>query len=124
MIFERITKKVPIEKGWSGDRKYRVTTADGQSYLLRVSPPEKEERVKQQFARMQSVAALGIPMCLPLEWGLCKEGPYMIQSWIEGEDAEAVLPGLPRPRQYAYGLDAGRILKKIHALPAPEGAES
>ena len=123
MIFERITKKVPVEKGWSGDQKYRVTTADGLTLLLRISPPEKQERVAQQFSRMQSVSALGIPMCRPLEWGVCQEGPYMIQSWIEGRDAEDVLPNLPRQRQYAYGLDAGRILKKIHTLPAPADAE-
>ena len=123
MIFERITKKEPIEKGWSGDRKYRVSTADGHTLLLRISPPEKRDRVAQQFARMQTVAALGIPMCLPLEWGVCREGPYMLQSWIEGDDAQAVLLNLPRQRQYAYGLDAGRILKKIHTLPAPEDAE-
>ena len=123
MIFERITKKVPVEKGWSGDKKYRATTADGLTLLLRISPPGREERVAQQFARMQWVSALGIPMCLPLEWGVCEEGPYMLQSWIAGEDAEDVLPGLSRQRQYKYGLDAGRILKKLHTLPAPADAE-
>ena len=123
MIFERITKKVPVEKGWSGDKKYRATTADGLTLLLRISPPGREERVAQQFARMQWVSALRIPMCLPLEWGVCEEGPYMLQSWIAGEDAEDVLPGLSRQRQYEYGLDAGRILKKIHTLPAPADAE-
>ena len=123
MIFEKIIEKMPIEKGWSGDRKYRAVTCDGKSYLLRVSPPEKRERVQQQFARMQAVAALGIPMCLPLEWGICEEGPYMLQSWIEGRDAESVLPLLPRQKQYEYGLDAGHILKKIHTIPAPPDTE-
>ena len=123
MIFEKIIGKTPIEKGWSGDRKYRAVTSEGETYLLRISPPEKQERVKQQFARMQTVAALGIPMCQPLEWGICEDGPYMLQSWIDGQDAEAVLPSLPPRQQYKYGLDAGRILKQIHTIPAPETTE-
>lgn len=123
MIFETIIQRIPIEKGWSGDKKFRAVTSAGKHCLLRISPPEKLERVKQQFTRMQTVAALGIPMCLPLEWGICGEGPYMIQSWIEGQDMEAVLPGLPRSQQYQYGLEAGRFLKAIHTIPAPENAE-
>lgn len=119
MIYERIIEKFPIEKGWSGDKKYRAVTDDGAVYLLRVSPVEREVRTRAQFARMEAVAALGIPMCTPLEFGVCEEGPYSIQSWISGQDAEAALPTLNREKQYAYGLDAGRILRKIHTLPAP-----
>lgn len=122
MIYDNILTKSPIEKGWSGDRKYHVTTSGGE-YLLRVSPPERLERAKAQYARMQAVAALDISMCLPLEFGICEDGPYSIQSWIRGRDAEEVLPTLPKKQQYAYGLDAGRILQKIHTLPAPADAE-
>lgn len=46
-------------------------------------------------------------------------GVYILTDWIRGRDAEAVLPSLPQKGQYAYGLDAGRILKKIHSIPAP-----
>ena len=45
-----------------------------------------------------------------------------LQSWIEGEDAETAVPLLADARQYALGLEAGRILKKIHSIPVPEGA--
>jgi len=123
MMIEKITEKTPIDKGWSGDRKYRVTTSDGGKYLLRVSPEKPCERVKDLFGHMQAVAALGIPMCRPLEVGVCEEGPYMLQTWIEGQDAEAVLPTLPKEKQYAYGLDAGRLLQKIHTIPAPPDAK-
>ena len=71
---------------------------------------------------MKKVAALGIPMCLPIELGECEEGIYALQSWIPGHDAEEYIPTLPQPRQYAYGLDAGRILRKLHTLPAPPDA--
>lgn len=119
MIIDRILTRQPINKGWSGDKKYCVTTKNGETYLLRISPPERLERRKQEFRRMQQVAALGIPMCLPIEFGSCDEGVYTIQSWINGADAETVIPALSVDRQYAYGMDAGEILARIHSLPAP-----
>ena len=87
MIVEHIITKTPIDKGWSGDKKYRAVTSDGQVYLLRVAAPERAERKMREFAQMQRVAALGIPMCLPIEIGTCAEGVYSLQSFIEGEDA-------------------------------------
>ncbi len=117
-----ITKE-RIEKGWSGDKKYRMTDEHGGICLLRVSDISEYERKKAQFDRMQQVAALGVPMCRPVEFGLCEEGVYSIQSWIEGSDAEEILPHMSEREQYAYGLDAGRILKRIHSIKAPEGIE-
>ncbi len=120
MVF--ITKE-PITKGWSGDRKYCVTDEGGKQYLLRISDGSQQDRKRRQFEKMKQVAALGVPMCQPLEFGLCDEGAYSLQSWIDGEDAEAQLPGLPEEQQYQYGLQAGQILKQIHSLPAPDDVE-
>lgn len=36
--------KEPIAKGWSGDKKYCITAADGTKYLLRISPPEQYDK--------------------------------------------------------------------------------
>ena len=118
-IYQNIVSKTPIDKGWSGDEKYCAVTADGQKYLLRISPAERRMRREAEFQRMQKAAALQIPMCMPLAFGDCDQGVYTIQSWIEGDDAETVIPGLSRKQQYAYGLDAGRILASIHSIPAP-----
>ena len=118
-IYQNIVSKTPIDKGWSGDEKYCAVTADGQKYLLRISPAERRMRREAEFQRMQKAAALQIPMCMPLAFGDCDQGVYAIQSWIEGDDAETVIPGLSRKQQYAYGLDAGRILASIHSIPAP-----
>ena len=123
MIYENIVDIKLIDKGWSGDKKYRAVTREGEVYLLRISPPEKAERLKAQFARMQQIARLDISMCRPLEYGESAEGPYMIQTWIEGVDADPELASLTPEQQYLYGLDAGRILKKIHSIPAPKDTE-
>lgn len=119
MLPEFATKEL-IEKGWSADRKYHVSTRDGSEYLLRISPPEKGLNREQMFRMQQMVASLGIPMCKPIAFGICDEGVYTLQTWICGQDAEDVIPNLPERWQYDYGLDAGRILKRIHSIPAPE----
>ena len=111
--------KEPIDKGWSCDKKYRVTAADGTKYLLRVTQGEKATSRAECFRMQQAVAALGVPMCLPVAYGECDEGVYILQSWIEGRDAEDVIPALPETEQYSYGVDAGRILKTIHSILAP-----
>ena len=122
MIYAQIRSREPVDKGWSGDKKYCVTTEDGKKYLLRIAAPEKAERLRLGYLGMQKAAALGIPMCLPIAFGTCPEGTYAIHSWIDGKDAEDVIPALPAAQQYAYGQDAGRILKKLHSLPAPADA--
>ena len=148
--------KTPVEKGWSGDKKYCVTDKSGHKYLLRTSPPEQYARKEEEFLLMREIAALGIPMCQPLEFGVCKgdtllpvhggasdaesswdsapacaasqspaiapsdaDAVYSLQSWIDGDDAEDAIRGYSETEQYLYGLESGRILQKIHALPAP-----
>lgn len=111
---------VEINKGWSGDQKYCVTDPDGHKYLLRISPSEQYECKKIEFENMQKVWQLGVPMCEPIEFGICGEGVYSLQGWIDGEDAEEVIPKLSDEQIYDYGLEAGRFLKVIHTIPAPD----
>lgn len=121
-IFNGIVSRISIDKGWSGDQKYYAATADGQKYFLRISPIDRLERKRREYEKMCEAAQLGIPMCLPIEFGTCEEGAYSIQSWIDGEDAESVVMAMDAAEQYRYGLDAGRILAKLHTIPAPEAA--
>ena len=121
-VYQNIVSRTLIDKGWSGDQKYCAVTADGQKYLLRITAPERAHRFYLGYLRMQEAAALGISMCLPIEFGECPEGTYALHSWIDGVDADAYIPALPCQQQFAYGLDAGRILRKLHSLPAPADA--
>lgn len=119
-VFQSIISRTPIHKGWSGDQKYCAVTADGVRYLLRISTIDRLERKRREYEKMGEAARLGIPMCLPVEFGTCEEGAYSIQSWVEGQDAEEKIMALDPAAQYRYGLDAGRILAKIHTIPAPK----
>ncbi|MGI5897353.1 MAG: aminoglycoside phosphotransferase family protein [Oscillospiraceae bacterium] len=123
MLYETLTSKIPITKGWSCDEKFCVTTAEGNKYLLRITPHEKSAMRKALFEILQDVAKLGIPMCKPVEFGRCNDGVYTLHTWIDGQDAEAVIPLLPETEQYAFGFKAGEILKKIHSIPAPHEQE-
>jgi aminoglycoside phosphotransferase (APT) family kinase protein len=62
------TQIEPINKGWSSDKKYCVTKANGKKYLFRISPLEKYELKKHDYEMMQRVASLGVPMCQPIEF--------------------------------------------------------
>lgn len=117
-----VTKEV-INKGWSSDQKYCVTNENGTRYLLRVSDEKYYDAKKIEFQNMQRIASLGVPICQPIEFGRCAQGVYSIQSWIDGEDAEQVIPRYPETQQYLYGAEAGKILAKIHTVPAPETQE-
>ena len=115
--------KEPINKGWSSDKKYCVTNENGVKYLFRVSDISEYEKKLSEFNMMKQVSSLGVPMCQPIEFGVCDEGVYSIQSWIYGVDAEEIISSMTNNEQYAYGLEAGRVLKKIHSIPAPATQE-
>ena len=123
-VFQNIISRSPIDKGWSGDQKYCAVTTDGTKYLLRISSIERLERKRREYEKMSEVAELGIPMCMPVEFGTCEEGAYSIQTWIDGEEAETAIMSMDSSEQYRYGLDAGRILAKIHTIPAPKDVPS
>lgn len=122
-LMQNYISKERIEKGWSYDKKYCITDETGMRYLLRISDLEEYDLKQSEFNQMKLVASLGIPMCQPIEFGTCEEGVYSIQSWIEGEDAEQVMPTYSDTEQYVYGLEAGHILRKIHSIPAPATQE-
>ena len=117
---DRFVSAEPIEKGWSEDKKYCVTDADGEKFLLRITQIERYETRKALFSMLEQVAALDIPMCLPIAFGTCADGVYSLQSWIDGEDLEAVLPLLSATEQYVLGLKSGEILRKMHSIPASD----
>lgn len=119
----KFSAKNLINKGWSRDKKYCVTDENGTRYLLRVSDISEYDAKKAEFEMMRQVSALGVPMCQPIEFGVCDEGVFSLQSWIDGDDAEEIIPALSDTEQYVYGLEAGRILKKIHSIPAPSSQE-
>ena len=118
-VFDSIVSRRSIDRGWSPDRKYKALTAVGTACFLRISPMARLENRRLQFSHMEQVQALGVRVCAPVEFGTCAEGCYTLLEWIDGRDAEPVLPELTARDRYQYGLEAGRMLKAIHSLPLP-----
>ncbi len=116
-----IKKCEPINVGLSSDKKYFLEAADGERFLLRISDVSEYERKKTMFDIMKKAADIGIPMCKPVDFGICNDGKtvYQLLTWCEGEDLDKVLPTLPKAEQYALGIKAGEILKMIHSIPIP-----
>lgn len=112
-----------IDKGYSGDKKY-CAVKSGTKYLLRISPRKKYSKIKKIHKIMLRLAEKEISMCKPLKVGLCKDGAYVLQSWIDGIDAEEHIHDYSKKEQYDFGFQSGKILQEIHTIPAPKNIQS
>ncbi|MFM1538302.1 aminoglycoside phosphotransferase family protein [Helcococcus bovis] len=113
----KIINKKLIDKGWSYDEKYEVTSEDSIKYLLRVSSIENLEDKIEEFNCMKKIEETGINMCKPIEISKDENFVYTIISWIDGVDAEEKMAKLSNEKQYEYGVEAGKTLQKIHSIP-------
>jgi len=109
--------------GWSSDQKYIITDESGQKRLLRTAKADQFETKRAEFEFLQKIEQLGVNASRPIDFGRFEGGVYTLYTWIEGESMESALPALPAKEQYELGYEAGRILRCIHSLPAPDGIE-
>lgn len=112
--------KIAISKGWSDDKKYCVTDQNQQNYFLRISDKEKLDSKKFEFDMMEKVASLGVPMCKPISIELCDDEVHSLHEWIDGRDVRETILTYSENQQYTYGIETGRLLRKIHTIPATE----
>lgn len=117
--WSRFCRIKEIKKGWSGDKKYQVWDKSGKEFFLRISPPEKNSGREELFSILGRLEKLPVALAEALEFGPCQEGSYTIYRWVEGVELEPILPHLPLGQQEELGLSAGRMLRHIHAIPAP-----
>ena len=83
--------------------------------MLRASDISEYEVKKHEFDLMKQIAAVGINMSLPIDFGVCAGGKsvYQILTWVEGEEAKEVLPSFSEKVQYDFGREAGRMMLKM-----------
>ncbi len=105
-----------FKKGWSDDQKYIVTTRDDK-YLLRLSSIDRIKDIQLQINLVEQCMELGLPVQQLVSHGEYHNHYYLLYQWIEGHEAKEILPTLTFEEQYELGLEAGRILKAIHAIP-------
>lgn len=112
----RFVKMRHITKGLSGDRKFCVETEEGKRFLARINDCSEYLRKGAEYGLLQKVSKIGIPMPEPIGFGYCtdKSEIYTLLSWVDGEDAQKILPGLSQGEQYRLGMEAGSILRRLH----------
>ncbi len=105
-----------IEKGMSGDRKYYIETRDGKKLLLRITDISNYEAKKKDYDFLLLVNKADLPVPKAIDFGLCEDGAsvYMLLEWMEGEEAEKVVPTMKKDKQYSIGVTSGQILRGIH----------
>ena len=120
---ESWAKVEPVNKGWSRDDKYYVETGRGEKLLVRVSDIADLPRKEKEYEALQRLSGIPILMSRPVAFGTCNAGKhaFTVLTWIDGVPADERLPGLPRKDQYELGYIAGRVLREIHTIPAPDG---
>ena len=113
-----------IAGGLSGDRKIYVETDDGQRLLLRVSGSDAIDRKRDEYEMTMTAYRHGVPAPQPLGFGSCEGGKscYALFRWMDGKDAESMLPEMSEAAQYALGRKTGELLRKIHSIPSPSPA--
>lgn len=113
-----------VNKGWSGDKKYTITTSSGEKQLLRISNISLYESRKKQFELLQQVEKLNVNASRPISFGKLNDNEiYMVLSWLEGEDAEIAVARLSDEEAYKLGVEAGEILNKLHKLMVDKSEE-
>lgn len=111
-----------ITTGFSSDKKYVVFFSDDINYLLRIGSIKDEERKNTEFQVLSELKKIGVRAPKPIEKGSFEELGvcYCLFSYIEGENAKAILPTYSAKKQYEIGFEAGKDLARIHSYPAPE----
>jgi serine/threonine-protein kinase len=55
----------------SGDKKYYIETVTGKHMLLRISDFSEYTKKEIEYGIIQNMVTLGIPMSLPIDFGVC-----------------------------------------------------
>lgn len=114
-----------IDKGYSRDEKWVMTTVSGEKYVLRFTEQDQYDKIKTQFELLSELRRHGVQCADPVNIGVleAKQQVYYILSFIEGHEAKEIMSQLTEEKQYALGVSAGQDLRNMHKYPAPSHIE-
>ncbi len=134
ILFDRIKNQVravtgytqvsPVTGGFSFEQKYLLTGEDAKPYLVRIARtphPEDDKRKREEYDVLSRLRQYSARVPGTITFGTTDDRTlcFMILTYCPGTDAERVLATLSHEEQYFLGIEAGRELKKLHAMPAP-----
>ena len=73
----------PIEKGWSGDRKFLLEDGAGERFVLRLSAKQEEQKKRREFERVRQLHAMGLPVSRAVAFGCREDAVYQLLGWVE-----------------------------------------
>lgn len=113
-----VEKCEPLNKGWSRDKKFVLTSTTGKKYLLRISDSALYEKKNAQFLMLKKLNELDINCSKPIEFGTFLNGEvYTLLSYLDGVSAEDGVTVLDDKSAYFLGIESGKVLKKLHSVP-------
>lgn len=114
-----------IDKGYSRDEKWVITTVSGEKYVLRFTDQDQYDKIKTQFELLSELRRHGVQCADPVNIGVleAKQQVYYILSFIEGQEAKEIMGQLTEEKQYTLGVSAGQDLRNMHKYPAPSHIE-
>ncbi|MBM7702903.1 aminoglycoside phosphotransferase family protein [Metabacillus iocasae] len=94
--------------------------------FLRASHIQHLKKRKQEFELLKELEKQHIPAQQPLWFEAVEDihTCFMVVTYIDGEPASETFTRLTNEKQYDIGVEAGRVLKKIHQLKAPSSVQS
>lgn len=111
-----IVSKIPLNKGYSDDKKYCIIKKDDKKYFLKVSSISKLENKKLEFEILKKVSNLGIRTNKPVELYFDENEIYQVYEWINGVDFIEKLKNFDLKKQFEFAKTAGKMLKSIHSI--------
>lgn len=112
---------IEIKKGFSSDDKFLIHTKDdNKKLLLRVFNLEDLDPKRTEYAILEKMQEYQVTCSRPISIGEIENRGYMITSYIDGKDAEDEILKYTEQEQYNIGIEAGKELKKMHQMPAPD----
>ncbi|MDM5297984.1 aminoglycoside phosphotransferase family protein [Bacillus pumilus] len=111
----------PMRSGYSGDRTFKVTTANDEKLVLKLTDVKRADDLKRKAHLLRRFKERGILCSEVLEMGIDKEQNdfYRIFPFIEGENAREFIHQRTNEEQYEIGRRAGKELRLLHTYAAP-----
>lgn len=112
---------IEIKKGFSSDEKFLIKMQDSNNkLLLRVFNLKELEMKKAEYSILERMQDYNVSCSQPISIGEIGNRGYMITSYIEGKDAEDEISKYSDQEQFNIGIEAGKELRKMHQLSAPD----
>lgn len=85
---------------------------------LRISDISEFYNKIKEFEFIKKCNKLNFSMSQAIEIGICnnENNTYMLLTWVEGSSLNDVISNFTDQEKYALGLQAGKILNKIHSI--------